>query len=230
MLRGPAAKKSLMISTPLNRTKQKGASHSPKQLIKPSGDHAEELGIEKEAEERAVEYLQWSAACENAAIDANKHLYKDDGRSHKGRGRMPLYRMMSTADKSSHKAIDHVIWQMAPEHARIGSDLYSTLWHALAGILETFSNAQKLDSKNDGKDQNDHKDYFGGKSWKHRFKMQKIYFPFLNFIFNDPKSIFYDSLKKLEKENEKWQWILHLALFREPEEVHEWAKEARTIV
>ena len=57
--------------------------------------------------------------------------------------------------------------------------------------------------------------------------MQKTYFPFLNVLLQDPRSIFYESLTKLDKENERWQWILHLALFREPEEVHEWAKEAR---
>ena len=37
LLRGLALKKSLMISMPLNRTKQKDALHSPKQLIETNG-------------------------------------------------------------------------------------------------------------------------------------------------------------------------------------------------
>jgi hypothetical protein len=179
-----------------------------------------------------VEYLQWSAACEKSVVFANQHLHTLDHKAYTGRGTLPKFKMKSEADKSSQKTIDHATWKLSREHARFGTDLYSSLWFSLAGIFETVASAQKLDKIETEKcateniDKSDDKEFFDKVCWKNRFKVQKLFHSFFDFLLTRD-GILDASLKKLGHVNQRWIWILQFVLHRKPEEVRCWAKEAR---
>ena len=90
--------------------------------------HAERAGVLDKASERAIMYLQWSAAEKIALLSSGSNI----SASPLGRGRMPKPEFKSLAQKSSTLPVEHVIWTMATQEDIDGNDLYATLWATLA--------------------------------------------------------------------------------------------------
>ena len=59
----------------------------------------------------------------------------------------PSYKWETLASKSSNLPIEHVIWSLPKPLARAGSDLFSTLWTAIAGALRALTRARRLDEQ-----------------------------------------------------------------------------------
>ena len=71
---------------------------------------------------------------------------------------MPQYETRSLADKSSHKYIEHLMWELVAKDELEGPDLYSTLWYTIARVLEPAASACRLDNEVKQQDNHDFND------------------------------------------------------------------------
>lgn len=69
---------------------------------------------------------------------------------------MPKYEWRSLADKSKHKFTEHLMWELAAKEAIAGPDLHSTIWYAIASIMESAASARRLDNVSVQQHNHDH--------------------------------------------------------------------------
>ena len=94
--------------------------------------HANSIGAAEQIRNISIRYAQWSMAIEETVI--GKSMDKKHSNKQRGRGLQP-----------SNLPIEHVIWSLPKPLARAGSDLFSTLWIAIAGALRAIASARRLD-------------------------------------------------------------------------------------
>ena len=158
--------------------------------------HASSLGITEEARKLSIWYAQWSMAVEDTIIEQSQ-----DGKHHKdkrGRGMQPSYKWETLASKSSNLPIEHIIWSLPKPLARAGSDLFSTLWTAIAGALRAIASAIRLDEQQGLE--------------THVERSYRLYNDFFSYLTDATKSPLSPSLKKLELKDDRWRFILNTAL------------------
>ena len=86
--------------------------------------HAGILGVTDRSRSLAIKYAQWPMAVEEAIIDNNPEAKPN--KDQRGRGLPRRYLWDTLAEKSSSKAIEHVIWSLPQPIARAGTDLHTT--------------------------------------------------------------------------------------------------------
>lgn len=101
-----------------------------------------------------------------AAVESNPEAKKSD--KQKGRAQPPVYKWDSLAGKSSDLSVEHFIWSQPQPIAIAGSDLFSTLWMAVAGALRSIASARMLDGNDPAAE------------GKHTMRTQRLYSRFFN--------------------------------------------------
>ena len=131
-----------------SRTKAEKAIDSTRDDASGTWQHAKSFGNTEQTRAISILYAQWSMAVEATVIAKG-----NDGRKsnkQRGRGLQPTYRWETLANRSSSLPIEHVIWSLPKPIARAGSDLFSTLWTAIAGALRAIASAKRLDDNQGG--------------------------------------------------------------------------------
>ena len=99
-------------------------------------------------------------------MESNPEAKKSD--KQKGRAQPPVYKWDSLAGKSSDLSVEHFIWSQPQPIAIAGSDLFSTLWMAVAGALRSIASARMLDGNDPAAE------------GKHTMRTQRLYSRFFN--------------------------------------------------
>lgn len=123
----------------------------------------------------------------------------------------PLLRKKSTA-----KPIEHQIWQLSPNIACMGSDLFATTWSTIAGILFRMAASAK-------------QDVIEGSNCSASWNFVTNYFSFSDFLPHTPTSPFTPSLKKAGVDDDQWRPKLAWPFFKSHATLKALALEAKKL-
>ena len=140
------------------------------------------------------------------------HLTQQQQNKCKGRGLLPKLVLRDLADKSSRKSVEHALWSLPTPFARIGADLFSTLWGTISGLLRRTAASVRQDAA------------MGNSALTNR--SAQLYFPFLNYLRTSSSSPLLPSLAKLKLMPDRWLAILSWPFADSENQLLTWAKEA----
>ena len=163
-------------------------------------------------------YTQWQIAAERAWYGANgtaeqfEACHEDDSKLI-GRGRPPRYNLQSISEHV--KPIEKLLWSLPSTFSFYGTDLYTTLWSTIGGMLLAISHARHYDMTNN--------------SVTATLKVSKQFSLFTQYLVHFKKSLIINSLAKLKLEPDRWLYILEYPFAFNAYQCDEYYTEATNI-